>query len=326
MSFIPGLQPKLPVARTRRITIVAAVSLLASTAGALADPISSPGLATYSLDANNGTDYPQSGVLDPSNLPSSATTSKSCTGSPTYSCVVSQVYAGPLGAATHAGAIFGQPGTPAASASAQLVYYFEIESNSSGPLPSSLLLDISPDLTTMASINSYGGSSAEAQLTIDALGFGITLKANCSVVQNNASQFECDEANNFGVTHDGVDLYNNGTDTFTPAPSSVVSSNSSFFNARVSFSNTEQITLPSSLYNTPIEILLSATGNGLSDFTAISDPTIAFDPSDIGLQNFALLQSPNLPAPVPEPATLALFGAGLLGMGFMYRRRNIKRA
>jgi hypothetical protein len=30
--------------------------------------------------------------------------------------------------------------------------------------------------------------------------------------------------------------------------------------------------------------------------------------------------------PVPETGTLFLFGAGLLGMGFMYRRRAVKRA
>jgi hypothetical protein len=33
-----------------------------------------------------------------------------------------------------------------------------------------------------------------------------------------------------------------------------------------------------------------------------------------------------LPNGVPEPITLSLFCAGLLGMGFIYRRRAIKRA
>jgi hypothetical protein len=32
------------------------------------------------------------------------------------------------------------------------------------------------------------------------------------------------------------------------------------------------------------------------------------------------------PTGVPEPFTLSLFGAGLLGMGFIYRRRTVKRA
>jgi len=105
------------------------------------------------------------------------------------------------------------------------------------------------------------------------------------------------------------------------------------------FDGTVPITIDSSLYNTPIEILLSASGfdqveyggtAGGTNFTAFSDPTLSFDSSDpdysADLQDFSLLESANLPAAVPEPLSLSLFGAGLFGAVALRRRRAVKRA
>jgi len=84
--------------------------------------------------------------------------------------------------------------------------------------------------------------------------------------------------------------------------------------------------------------LVTSLGGGLYDSTLNLNFTFAMtldgetdwvtaDPT-LSLENFNPANFPNL-APllgVPEPATLALFGAGLLGMGFMHRRRAVKRA
>lgn len=321
--------------KTRQIGFAAALSLLASTAGALADP--SPGLATFSLDTNdqaNGvivTDHPQSGTLDPSNLPSSSLNSTPCSGNPTTSCTNAQITGGPRGVEAFVTGI-AEPNTNRESATASAVFYFEIQTNGSASLPSSLVLDLSPYMTAFAAIDPNGGSaSARADLTIGALGFAITLKEGCSVIEGNPGQQECGSANNFGVTHNGIAIINNGTQTFTPAPATVVSSNSSV-SGRINFSDMEQIVVNSSFYNTPIQVLLSATGSaggalGGGDFTAISDPIMTFDPLDLDLPDFTLLVSPNLPAAVPEPASLYVLGPGLLGLiAFAAARRRKTKA
>jgi hypothetical protein len=84
--------------------------------------------------------------------------------------------------------------------------------------------------------------------------------------------------------------------------------------------------------------LVTSLGGGLYDSTGAFDMTLELtlnggttwvteDPT-FTLENFNAANYPNL-GPllgVPEPATLAVFGAGLLGLGFMYRRRVERRA
>jgi len=75
---------------------------------------------------------------------------------------------------------------------------------------------------------------------------------------------------------------------------------------------------------------ISTEIGGLNGFFGIVDAVTPFSAVEFSLQNsssFDSFEVDNLvfaraPAAVPEPATLALFGAGLLGMGFLRRRRK----
>ena len=89
--------------------------------------------------------------------------------------------------------------------------------------------------------------------------------------------------------------------------------------------------------NTIYTVVLTASASAECDVCLMSgasvDPYFAFDPNfdstgyslefSSGIVNEPLATTP-LPAPVPEPSTLALFGAGLGAMGLLKWRRKRK--
>ena len=64
----------------------------------------------------------------------------------------------------------------------------------------------------------------------------------------------------------------------------------------------------------------TALGGNLSDQIAL-DSTISFPNQSAGPDSYTLINVATPPPPVPEPASLALLGSGLLGLGLIRRRR-----
>jgi hypothetical protein len=65
---------------------------------------------------------------------------------------------------------------------------------------------------------------------------------------------------------------------------------------------------------------LAALTSGLSPFSQLAAHGIT--PSDVTSYSFAMEFAPQVPLATPEPATVALFGVGLLGFGVVTRRRK----
>ena len=268
---------------------LAAVTPIVMPGSAKAVPIASADYTASAFDTSTRTLDTQSGFTVDGAVSASGGSDTTSTGT---------AYASSAGSPVALSASVAGTGTVTAGAGANLTYYFEW-AGPSGPVGS---------------------------LPVD-----ISLILNTTIAGNNASSGARFTLASFGLVSDGVSFSLGVGCNVGPSSPVTCSASGSAFDGTLVFGLT-----PDDVYQITMSANAGAGGTPLEDSaTAFADPSIFLDPSFTHPGDYTLLLSDGIgnglpggggtgggTSSVPEPASLALFGTGLLGLAMIRRQRK----